>query len=217
LGSSAASAVAAAMAVNALLGEPLTREQLLPACLDGEAAVSGYHLDNVGPSLLGGITLITGLECSQIRRLPVPDHLHFALVTPDVSVPTAAARALLPKTIALRDMVTQTGAVARLVDALHRGDLEAMADAMESDGIIEPVRAHLIPLVGEARAAAKRTGALAMVISGSGPTLCAICDSEALARRVADAMSAVYCNAGIANSSYATRVSRCGARVLSSG
>ena len=79
LGSSAASAVAGALAVNALFDEPLTRAELLPACLDGEAAVSGYHPDNVGPSLLGGITLITGATLSQIRHLPIPENLHFAL------------------------------------------------------------------------------------------------------------------------------------------
>ncbi|MBZ0276749.1 MAG: homoserine kinase, partial [Anaerolineae bacterium] len=143
LGSSAASAVAAAVAVNALLGEPLARTELLPACLDGEAAVSGYHADNVGPSLLGGITLITGTDSSQIHRLPVPAGIHLALVTPDVAVPTAEARAVLPKMVSLHDMVTQTGAVARLVDAIYRADIPALAAVMEDDIIIEPARAHL--------------------------------------------------------------------------
>jgi homoserine kinase len=214
LGSSAASAVAAAVAVNALFGEPLPREDLLPACLDGEAVVSGYHPDNVGPSLLGGITMITGSDLREIRRLPVPETLRFALVTPDVAVSTAVARAVLPQTVSLRALVAQTGAVARLVDALHRGDLEAMAGAMERDGIIEPARAHLIPLLAEARTVAKRAGALGLVISGAGPTLCAVCDSDANARQVAAALGALYDEAGIANMTRATGVSTCGARVL---
>lgn len=217
LGSSAASAVAAAVAVNALFGEPLTRPELLPACLDGEAAVSGYHPDNVGPSLLGGITLITGAALDRIRALPVPDNLHFALVTPNIAVPTVMARSVLPKTVTLRELVTQTGAVARLVDALYRGDLEAMANAMESDGIIEPARAHLIPLLAEVRQAAKRAGALGLVISGAGPTLCAICDTASGAQRVADAMGAIYAEAGIANVARHTQVSQEGARVLFAG
>jgi homoserine kinase len=217
LGSSAASAVAAAVAVNALFGEPLSRPELLPACLDGEAAVSGYHPDNVGPSLLGGITLITGAELNRVCVLPVPDNLHFALVTPDIAVPTVMARSVLPKTVTLRDLVTQTGAVARLVDALYRGDLEAMANAMESDGVIEPARAHLIPLLSDVREAAKRAGALGLVISGAGPTLCAICDSGAGAQRVAGAMGATYSEAGIANVARHTQVSPEGARVLSTG
>ena len=217
LGSSAASAVAAAVAVDALFGMPLTLPQLLPACLDGEAAVSGYHPDNVGPSLLGGITLITGTHISEIRRLPVPDNLHCALVTPGIAVPTSLARAVLPKMVPLAQLVAQTGAVARLVDALHRGDLDVVAAAMESDSIIEPARAHLMPLLAEARAAAKRAGALALVISGAGPTLCAVCDTAPTACRVAGAMSALYNEAGIANTARHTRVSPDGARVVSVG
>ncbi len=212
LGSSAASAVAAAVAVNELFGVPLTLPQLLPACLDGEAAVSGYHPDNVGPSLLGGITLITGTAFNQIRRLPVPDNFFCALVTPNVAVPTSLARAVLPQMISLKQMVAQTGAVARLVDALHRGDVQIAAETMEADCVIEPARAHLMPLLAEQRAIAKQHGAISLVISGAGPTLCAVCDSMPVARRVAEAMGALYEDAGIGAVSRATRVSADGAR-----
>lgn len=215
LGSSAASAVAAVVAVNALFGEPLPCAELLPACLEGEALVSGYHADNVGPSLLGGITLITGTDISQILRLPVPRNLHMALVTPNVEVPTAEARAVLPKSISLKAMVAQTGAVARLVDALYRQDVPAAAAAMECDGVIEPARAQLMPLLHEARAAAKQAGALGLVISGAGPTLCAVCDQEHIARQVADVLEAVYNEAGIGGVARYTRVDEQGARVLS--
>ena len=214
LGSSAASAVAAAVAVNALFHVPLTLPNLLPACLDGEAAVSGYHPDNVGPSLLGGITLITGTSLREMQRLPVPDNLHCALVTPNVAVPTAEARAVLPQHITLKQMVHQTGGVARLVDALHRGDLEVVAAAMESDCVIEPARTHLMPLVAEMRAVAKSNGALALVISGAGPTLCAVCTSAAIAQQVADAMHARYQEAGYDSLARHTRVSVDGARVI---
>lgn len=215
LGSSAASAVAAAVAVNALFGDPLSRPELLMACLDGEAAVSGSHFDNIGPSLLGGIMLITGTTSSRICPLPIPDNLHFALVTPDVAVPTHEARAILPKTVTLGEMVAQTGAVARLIDALYRGDLADLADAMESDRIIEPARSHLMPLLPEVRHAAKQAGALGLVISGAGPTLCAVCSSQETALKVAAAMGAVYDEAAIGNLTRHTRVSPEGARVLS--
>ena len=124
LGSSAASAVVAVVAVNALLDEPLPKEQLLASCLEGEAVVSGYHADNIGPSLFGGITLITGTQAQQIHHLPIPENLHLALVTPNVVVPTVEARAVLPKEITLKQMVLQTGAVAQLVDAIYRNDIE---------------------------------------------------------------------------------------------
>jgi homoserine kinase len=214
LGSSAASAVAAAVAVNVLLGEPLSLEELLPACLEGEARVSGYHADNVGPSLLGGITLITGTEIDQIRHLPVPDGMYFALVTPHVAVPTATARAVLPQVVPLSHMVSQTGAVACLVDSLYRGDIEALAAAMEQDLVIEPAREHLMPLLQEVRSAAKNAGALSLIISGAGPTLCALCDSESVSVNVAGSMKAVYDEAQIGSTSRYTYIDTQGARII---
>jgi homoserine kinase len=214
LGSSAASAVAAAVAVNALFGNPLTDEELLPACLDGEAAVSGYHADNVAPCLFGGITLVTGTKANQIRKLPTPNKMYLALITPDVEVPTSLARSLLPANVSLKQMVTQTAAVACFMDALYREDLEAMATAMEGDGIIEPARAHLMPLLAEMRTIAKQAGALGLVISGAGPTLCAICESDSSAKRVAEVLKSGYDDAGISSAARHTQVAPQGARIL---
>jgi homoserine kinase len=199
MGSSAASSVAGALAVNALLGYPFKKEELLPFTLEGEASVSGYHADNVAPCLLGGITLNNGTAIEDIRRLPAPANLHLALVTPDVAVPTSEARAVLPKDVSLKTMVKQTGAVAELMDALYRGDIRGMAKAMEADAVVEPARAHLMPYLQEIRFAAKRAGALGLVISGAGPTLCAICDDAKVAERVASDMQAVYTSAGLAS------------------
>ena len=214
LGSSAASAVAAVVAVNALFGEPLNREELLPACLEGEALVSGYHADNIGPSLLGGIILITGTESSQIWRLPVPKDLHLALVTPNVAVLTSEARAVLPKTISMQQMIQQTAAIGCLIDALHRGHVSDLGRAMERDTVVEPARAHLMPLMEQVRTVAKENGAFNLTISGAGPTLCAVCDDESVAWQVANAMRDVYETAGIGASSRATCVDEQGARVL---
>jgi homoserine kinase len=214
LGSSSASAVAGALAVNALLGSPLSKADLLPAALDGEEMASGRHADNVAPCLFGGITLIYGTDSSQIVQLPLPENLWFALVTPDVEVPTAKARAALPATIPLRQMVSQTAGVARLIDSIHRGDLYSMTAAMESDSVIETARAHLMPLLPEIRSVAKAAGALGLVISGAGPTLCAVCDNVAVARKVAVAMHATYAVAGMNAKSFVTQVANDGAKVL---
>lgn len=214
LGSSAASAVAAALATNACLGEPLQREHLLPACLEGEAAVSGWHADNVAPALLGGICLIAGTEAGQIRQLPVPPDLQLALVTPALDVPTKLAREVLPRHVSMAQMVAQTAAVARLVAALFDGNLAALAAAMEADGVIEPARASLMPLLAEARAAAKDAGALGLVISGAGPSMCAICDRKSLAQAAVTALRAVYESAGIDCVARVSQVDRMGARLL---
>jgi len=213
LGSSAASAVAAVVAVNALFGEPFSKVELLAACLEGEAVVSGYHADNVGPSLLGGITLITGTSIEDILSLPVPNKLWMALVTPNIAVKTVEARAVLPHKVPLRSMVLQTGAVARAVDALYRDDIPALANAMEGDVVIEPARAHLMPYLSDIRAGSKMAGALGLVISGAGPTLCAVCDSEEVAHRATEVMKSVYRDADIESVVRYTRVSEQGAFV----
>jgi len=213
LGSSAASAVAGAVAANAVMGNPMQRIELLEACVEGEAAVSGRHADNVAPALLGGIVLVTGTTPETVCPLPIPRNLTLALVTPNVAVPTAQARAVLPKRISLHDMVHQTGAVARLVAALYMGDLPMLARAMEADRIVERARAHLMPGLAEARAAAARSGALATVISGAGPTLCAVCDSESAATITADAFRAVYARLKLGCITRVTRPSTEGATV----
>jgi homoserine kinase len=215
LGGSAASAVAAVVATNALLGSPLSHAQLLPACIEGEALISGYHADNIAPCLLGGITLITGIHIEQIRQLPVPPDLYFALVTPDVKVPTKEARAVLPKQVTLAQVVSQTAAVARLIDALHRGDVQEAAEAMGGDCIIEPARTHLIPMFKEVCNAATGAGAISTVISGAGPTLCAFCDSAEVAHRVRDEMRAIFVAASVGCSSLVTTVDKRGAYALS--
>lgn len=213
LGSSAASAVVTVIALNKLYGEPFSRAQLLPFCLEGEALVSGYHADNVAPCLLGGITLVDGITVEAIRRLPIPEDLHLALATPDIAVPTVEARAVLPSHVSLPTLIHQTGKVALLIDALHRGDLPAMAKALEQDLVVEPARASLMPHLSAVRAAAKASGALAVFIGGAGPTLCALCDAAAVAEKAAGAMRQIYAERGLASQALATRVDRRGAIV----
>lgn len=214
LGSSAASAVGAAVAVNAVLGSPLSAIELLPACLDGEALVSGYHADNVAPCLLGGIRLVPNVSVSETYQLPIPESLYLALITPDIAVPTALARSALPTSVSLRDMVWQTGAVARLLTAIFQGDIRTMATAMESDRVVEPSREHLMPLLREMRRVAKQEGAYGLVISGAGPTLCALCDQKEIAERVANTLKTAYEVAGIISVARSTCVSETGCRLL---
>src|SRR6478609_4030013 len=93
MGGSAASCVAALVAANALLPEPLAREALYPFALAGEAVASGSrHGDNVGPMLLGGLVLATN---DRLLRIPVPSRWHCALVHPNAVLETRAARAAL--------------------------------------------------------------------------------------------------------------------------
>lgn len=197
MGSSAASAVAGAMAANAVFGNPIPQRDLLEACVEGEATVSGRHADNVAPALFGGIVLVTGVTADTVIPLPTPPGLIFALVTPGVGVPTAEARAVLPKQISLHDMVHQTGAVGRLVAAICLNDVNLLARSMEEDHIVEPARAHLMPGLREVRTEAAKLGALATTISGAGPTLCTLCPSQEIAERVSAASHAIYDQLGL--------------------
>lgn len=214
LGSSAASAAAAAVATNALFGAPLSLDDLLAACVEAEASVSGRHADNVAPALWGGIVLVASAEGQPHYHLPTPEGLHLALVTPDVAVPTAHARAVLPARVSMRDMVRQTALVASLVHALHTGDLPLMAQIMLQDPIVTPARANLIPGYDRACAAAREAGAFGTLISGSGPTICALCDDPATAEAAAAAFTATYDALGIGSRAFTTRPSLLGARVI---
>ncbi|NDJ86483.1 MAG: homoserine kinase [Chloroflexi bacterium] len=217
LGSSAASAVAAAVAVNTLFGSPLQPADLLPALLAAEAAVSGPHLDNAAPSLYGGIVLIsgeTGGAVSPIVLGPALQDLSIALITPDIAVPTAQARAALPETVPFGVVVQQTSALAQLIDAIYRDDVGAFCRATMGDRIVEPARQPLIPHFRTAHQAALDHGAAAAIISGAGPTLCTFSTEETRAQEVGSAVRSVYREQGIDARVHVVRPAPQGARVI---
>ena len=82
-----------AAAVNALIGSPLSRDELLEAALFSETQVAGRHLDNIAPSYMGGIVLIRSLDPIDVMAVPVPAALHVVLASPEQSLRTAEARA----------------------------------------------------------------------------------------------------------------------------
>jgi len=215
MGSSAASAVAAAVAVNKLYDEPLTRDDLLPCVLDAEEKVSGRHADNVAPCLFGGIVLVTGETVQEIHRLPIPDGIYVSLVKPEVEVKTKDARSVLPKTVPLSALVYQTGVIAELIHALHQGNVHLMAQSMQRDAVVEPARSILIPHLNDARESALLAGALVTVISGSGPTLCSLCVTSQDAELVSRSLVEFYEGKGIAAQGYHVLPNRDGATIVS--
>jgi homoserine kinase len=133
LGSSAASSVAGAMAVNELFGRPLSRRELLEHALAGERVASGAaHADNAAPSLLGGFVLIRSYHPLEVIDLPVPPQLRVAVVHPHCRVSTAKARALLRgRGFVIEQTVANLGNLGALVTGLHRGDLEMIGRSIE--------------------------------------------------------------------------------------
>jgi homoserine kinase len=212
-GGSAASAVAGAVAVNALLGAPLGTAMLIDACLAAEEAVAGRHADNVAPALLGGIVLIRAMDPLDLVRLPVPDQLFVVLVRPDQRLRTADARAVLPKEVPRAVALHQAAQVAAIVAALSMSDYALLGRAVD-DRIAEPARAALLPGFVEAKAAALGAGALGSSISGAGPTVFALTRGREVGERVGLAMREAYAARGQKAEVLVGRVDRTGARVV---
>ena len=190
-GGSAASAVAGAVAANALLGGALDTNAVLTCCLVAEARVAGRHLDNIAPALLGGIVVVRSIDPIDVVRLPVPKGLRLVLAHPAQRLSTAASRRALPATVQLAVVTHQLAQVAALVAACFTDDLALFGRAID-DRIAEPARAALIPGFADAKTAALGAGALGASISGAGPTAFAIVDDHERAVHVATAMRGAY-------------------------
>ncbi len=212
-GGSAASAVAGAVAVNALLGYPLDRWALVGAALAAEESVSGRHADNIAPALLGGIVLIRSLDPLDLVELPVPDELWVVVARPDQQLRTAEARSVLPAQISRAAAVHQAAQVGAMVAALATGNYDLLGRAID-DRIAEPVRMALLPGFREAKQAALAAGALGSSISGGGPTAFALVRGHAAGERVAAAMAAAYTRCGHRSEVRVAQIDRQGARVL---
>jgi homoserine kinase len=211
-GGSAASAVAGAVAADALLGASLDTTALLQCCLAAEEIVAGRHLDNIAPSLLGGIVLIRCLDPIDVVRLPIPNGLRVVLAHPSQRLRTSEARGVLPASIPRADALHQMAQVGAIVAACHSNDLALLGRAID-DRIAEPARAPLLPGFVEAKRAAISAGALGASISGAGPTAFAFVAGDEAGERVAAAMRAAYSLAGVECTTRVTYVDSNGAVV----
>ena len=214
MGSSAASAVAGVVAMNELLGNPLSRQELLPFAMEGEKIASGSaHADNVGPSLLGGFVVIRSYNPLDIFTIPVPDDLYCTLVHPDIEINTKDARFILRSEVSLKNTIAQMGNVAGLVAGLMKSDYELIGRSMV-DVIIEPVRSILIPEFNVVKQAAIENGALGCSISGSGPSMFALSKGKLNAESAGLAMQQKFANAGIESSMHVSAINKNGAAIL---
>ncbi len=216
MGGSAASAVAAVVAVDALLGTSSSSGELLEFALEGERVAAGQgHGDNAAPALLGGIVLVRPQGRRSLASLPVPKGFSAALLRPHLEMGTREAREAVPNSVPVATAVEQMGHVAALVHGLHTEDWELVADALV-DRIAEPHRAPAIPAFPETRSAALEAGALGAGISGAGPSIVALSATLEIAREVGEAMARTFKrHAGTDADLFVSRVSDRGARVVS--
>jgi homoserine kinase len=215
MGGSAASAVAGAVAANAVLEAGLDASALLEAALEAESVVAGRHLDNVAPSLLGGAVLVVNQDPARFARLRVHPDVALVLATPSYGVETARARAVLKAEVSRADAIAQAATLGGLLLGLERGDHDLVRACLR-DRIAEPPRAHLYPGHAEARAAALEAGALGVVVSGAGPTVVALTAPDRMAA-VARALVLGYGRAGLTAETHEARVDEEGARVVARG
>ncbi len=215
MGSSAASAAAALAGINHLLGEPLSRRELLPFAMESERIACGSaHADNVAPSLLGGFVLIRGYEPLDVVSIPTPDNLFCTLVHPHLELKTQDSRQVLRSTIPLKDAITQWGNIAGLIAGLMKPDFGLIGRSLK-DVVAEPIRSLLIPGFDVIKEKAVESGALGCGISGSGPTIFALSTEKETALRTGKAIQQEFKKLKLESEVYISRINSTGAKVIS--
>jgi homoserine kinase len=214
MGSSSASAVAGAMAVNELLDRPFSKYELLKFTAMGEQVADGaWHLDNVAPSLLGGIVLVRDGLTLDVQNIPVPDGLRVCVVHPDIEILTKDSRAILSDTVALDDVIKQQSNLGGLIIGLYNNDHELIGRSFK-DHIIEPQRSKLIPHFYELQSEAFDLGALGCSISGAGPSVFAFCPNADVAENCGVAISSIWAKHGITCQVHQSGINPVGAKVI---
>ncbi|WP_294297931.1 homoserine kinase [uncultured Chryseobacterium sp.] len=213
LGSSAASAAGAAVGANELLGNVFTREELVYFAMFGEELASGVkHADNIAPCIYGGITLVKSSDPVDIIPLNAPD-LFVTAVHPQIEVKTSDARQILKNKILLKDAIEQWGNIAGLVAGIQKNDFGLIGRSLK-DVIIEPVRSILIPKFNEIKEKSMEAGALGGGISGSGPSLFMLSETEKISKDIAEIMKTVYDETGIDSLVYVSKINPSGITII---
>jgi homoserine kinase len=213
LGGSAASAVAAVVAAAALVDRPLDRTELLKFAMRGEAVASGsVHVDNIAPSLFGGLVLTVGIDNPHVKQIPVPETVRCVLVHPHMVLATREARAILRKTVELSDVIWQQANLAGFLAGCYTSDLALIRESL-LDVVIEPQRQVLIPGFADVKKAALDAGALGGSISGAGPTVFAWAEARD-AEAVKSGMVAAFRSHGLESDAWVSAIDLEGARVV---
>lgn len=214
MGSSAASSVAAVVAVNKLLGDPFTRKQLLPFTMQAESIASGVgHADNVAASLLGGFILIRSNDPLDVVPIEAPSELHCTVIHPKIEIKTEDTRLILQKQVPLQKAVVQWGNLGGLIAGLLKNDYELIGRSMH-DEIVEPIRSVLIPGYNQTKQAAIDAGALGCCISGSGPSIFALSTSQNEAEAIGKAMQHEIKATGLEGDCYISKINNRGAYLI---
>jgi homoserine kinase len=214
LGSSAASAAGAAFGANQFLENHFSELELTKYAMFGEEVACGSQIaDNVAAATYGGFVLVRSYNPLEIIKLPVPNELRLVAIHPQIEIKTKDAREVLPKEIPLKDAVTQWANVGGLIAGLYSNNYELIGHSLV-DIIVEPARKNLIPHFDIVKQNAINAGALGAGISGSGPTIFALCKGDEIAKKVFEAIKNNYNNTGIEATAFISKVNNEGIKIL---
>jgi homoserine kinase len=214
MGSSASSSAAAVFAMNELLNRPFSLEELIPFAMEGERIACGSsHADNVAPSLLGGFVLIRSYSPLEVVKVKCPDDLFSVIVCPEIELHTKDARRILANQIDMKLAVQQSANTAGMILGLLTNDIPLIGRSM-SDVIVEPIRKQLIPGYDLCKEIALQNGAIGAGISGSGPSIFAICQGKENSDGVQKAMKNVFSNLNIKCNSFISKLNAGGVKIL---
>lgn len=217
IGSSAASSVGAVFGVNELLGSPFQRKDMVKFAMQGEVIACGSaHADNTAPAMMGGFILVQSYNPLTICPIPSPANMFCTVIHPEIEVKTADARKILKKTVTLRAAITQWGNLAGLVAGLMQNDFGLISSSLK-DVIVEPVRSILIPKFADVQKSAIEAGALGCSISGSGPSIFALCNKKEIADKIARSMQDTFASINIGSKVFVSQVNPVGVRVMEKG
>ena len=213
MGGSAASAVAAVVAANALLPTPQDTDVLYAAACSGEAAASGApHGDNVAPSLLGG--LVIAPRKGPPVCVPVPEWLHIGLVHPHCQLETRKSREVLQAPFPLEQVTAQLEGLAMVLAGCYQNDANLLKRGLY-DVLAEPRRAPLIPHFEAVKQAALDCDALGASIGGGGPSVFGWFASRADAERGVAAMQSAFAQASLQSDAFVGPVAGPKAEIIS--
>lgn len=203
LGSSAAPAAGVAFALNEMHDIGLSREELVQTAAHGEKASSGAaHADNVAPAIYGGFVIVHKDKIISLNT----ENIGIVAVHPDIIVSTRRARAILPKKLSLLDISFNTGSAASMVVGMMKSDIGLIGESMENR-VIEEVRSKLIKGYAQVKKNALRAGAAGVTISGSGPTMLAVCGMDER-ENIAEAMTQAFSQSHIRSEAFITTIGK---------
>ena len=214
IGSSAASSAGSVFAINKLIGEPYSNKELIKFAMQGEMAASGSkHADNVAAVLLGGFTFVRNSVENDYFKLNTPIEIAFTVIHPKIELKTKDSRAVIKDKVSIKNMIEQSANLGAFISGLYTEDYDLIRRSVK-DVVIEPLRSILIPKFEEIKSASINSGALSCGISGSGPSVFAICKGITTANKVGEAMKKVYRNLNLEYDIHISCVNDKGIRIL---